>query len=58
VHHLFEHFEATLESLAEAIQASEQAIRNNLKKLETLEIIERLSEKLRDKKAIYRFKNR
>ena len=36
VNHLFEHFEATLESLAESIQVSEQAIRNNLKKLETL----------------------
>lgn len=40
MHHLFEHFEATLESLAESIQASAQAIRNNLKKLETLGIIE------------------
>lgn len=57
VNHLFEHFEATLESLAEFIQVSEQAIRNNLKKLETLEIVERLSEKQRDKFAIYRFKN-
>lgn len=57
VNHLFEHFEATLESLAESIQVSEQAIRNNLKKLETLGIVERLSEKQRDKFAIYRFKN-
>jgi ATP-dependent DNA helicase RecG len=57
VNHLFEHFEATLESLAESIQVSEQAIRNNLKKLETLGIVERLSEKQRDRFAIYRFKN-
>ena len=57
VDHLFEHFEATLESLAESIQVSEQAIRNNLKKLEKFGIVERLSEKQRDKFAIYRFKN-
>ena len=36
---------------------SEQAVRYNLKKFEELAIVERLSEKIRDRNALYRFKS-
>ena len=35
----------------------EQAIRYNLKRLESEDIIERISDKIRDRLAVYRFKS-
>ncbi len=58
VDHLFENFEATLDSLAAVVAVGEKSIKNNLKGLEKLDIVERVSERLRDKNAIYRFKNK
>jgi hypothetical protein len=40
-----------------ALGLSTQSVRNNLKKLESLEIFERFSEKQRDLHAIYRFRH-
>jgi ATP-dependent DNA helicase RecG len=54
---LFSKQEATIKEMAERLGVSDQAIRNNLKKLESLEIVERQSEKIRDPKATYRFKS-
>jgi len=56
--HLMEVHEATATTLAEKLGVGEQTARNNLKKLEELEIMERLSEKQRDKMALYRFKSK
>ena len=39
------------------IGLSEQAIRYTLRKFENLNIVERQSDKIRDPKALYRFKN-
>jgi len=49
---------STATTLAGKLGVGEQTARNNLKKLEELEIIERLSEKQRDKMALYRFKSK
>lgn len=49
--------EATIAEMAEAVDLSEQAVRYNLKKFEELAIVERLSEKIRDRNALYRFKS-
>lgn len=49
--------EATIAEMAEAVNLSEQAVRYNLKKFEELAIVERLSEKIRDRNALYRFKS-
>ena len=43
--------------MAGQVGLSEQAIRYNLRKFEELKIVERLSDKIRDPKALYRFKN-
>lgn len=51
-------FEATIYNLKDELGFSEQAIRDNLKKLETKDILERNSEKKRDKNATYRFKHK
>lgn len=56
--HLMEVHEAIATTLAGKLGVGEQTARNNLKKLEELEIIERLSEKQRDKMALYRFKSK
>jgi ATP-dependent DNA helicase RecG len=55
VDYLFETFEATLEAFASRVNLSVQAVRYNLKPLIDLGIITRISEKIRDKNAIYRF---
>jgi ATP-dependent DNA helicase RecG len=55
IHYLFEVFEATLEAFAERLNLSEPAVRYNLKPLTDLGIITRVSEKIRDRNAIYRF---
>jgi predicted transcriptional regulator len=55
VDYLFETFEATLEAFANRLNLSVQAVRYNLKPLIDLGIIARISEKIRDKNAIYRF---
>jgi ATP-dependent DNA helicase RecG len=55
VDYLFETFEATLEAFASRMNLSVQAVRYNLKPLMDLGIITRISEKIRDKNAIYRF---
>ena len=49
--------EATIKEMTENLQLSDQAIRNNLKKLEELTIIDRHSEKIRDPRALYRFRS-
>ena len=49
--------EATIAEMAEAVNLSEQAVRYNLKKFEELAIVERVSEKIRDRNALYRFKS-
>jgi DNA-binding Lrp family transcriptional regulator len=54
---LFDKQEATIAEMAEAVNLSEQAVRYNLKKFEELAIVERLSEKIRDRNALYRFKS-
>lgn len=56
INHLLNHFTTTVPKLVEAIKVSETAIRSNLARLIEMEIIERQSEKIRDKSAIYRFK--
>lgn len=58
VEHLLANFETTVAPLADAVGVTTQTVRANLKKLEDLEIVERLSEKTRDKDTIYRFKNK
>ena len=54
---LFSDQEVTIETMVALIDISNQAIRYNLKKLESLGIVERMSEKQRDPLAIYRFRN-
>lgn len=56
INHLLNRFTATVPKLIESLGASETAVRTNLTQLMNLEIIERQSEKIRDKDAIYRFK--
>ena len=55
---LFENQEATIPEMANLFRITGKAVRNNLKKLEESGIVERVSEKLRDPNAIYRFRNR
>ena len=57
IHMLFQRQEVTLHEFAEFMNLTEQAIRNNLKQLDEFEILERCSEKKRDKNAIHRFKS-
>lgn len=47
--------EVTIGDVIEQLHVSEQAVRNNLKKLIELQIIEKVSDKQRDVNAIYRF---
>ncbi len=54
---LFENQEATIDQMVETIRVSPQAIRYNLKRLAELEIIEKRSEKQRDRNAKYGFKS-
>ncbi|GAA5482172.1 hypothetical protein Hsar01_01389 [Haloferula sargassicola] len=54
---LFERQEATVPQMAAALELSEKAIRYNLKRLDGLRIVERLSEKVRDPNAVYRFRS-
>jgi len=49
--------EATIGQMTQLIGVSKQAIRYNLKKLEEIGIVERVSDKVRDPKAIYRFRS-
>lgn len=53
---LFERHEVTLGEMVSHIGISGQAIRYNLKKLEGAGIIERVSDKIRDSNALYRFR--
>jgi predicted HTH transcriptional regulator len=55
---LLSHQEVNIPEMAKALQLTEHAIRYNLKRLEALEIIERLSDKPRDRHAPFRFKNK
>ena len=55
---LFSEQEASVGGFSVALGLSEQAIRYNLKSLEGLGILQRFSEKIRDKNAVYRFKER
>lgn len=54
---LFDNQETTVPALKKDIGISGKAVRNNLKKLEELGIVERVSDKIRDPNAIYRFQN-
>jgi len=54
---LFLSQEATIDRIVAELGVSEQAARYHLKKLEELNIVERVSEKLRDRNAVYRFQN-
>lgn len=54
---LFEQQECSIPDLALALALTEHAIRYNIRQLEAAAIIERLSEKPRDRHALYRFKN-
>ena len=58
VEFLLQEFEATIDQLAVHLQLSDQAVRYNLRRLEELGIIARVSEKIRDRSAIYRFEDR
>lgn len=51
----FDQVEATLDDFSLKIEISEQAVRNNLKTLMALNIIEKLTDKKRDRNALYRF---
>lgn len=55
---LLSHQEVSIPEMADALQLTEHAIRYNLRRLVTLEIVERLSEKPRDRYAPFRFKNK
>lgn len=52
---LFEENEMTLDDFAGKVAVSEQSVRYNLRKLEGHGILVRVSEKIRDRNAIYRF---
>ncbi len=54
---LFEQQESIVPHISKKLGLSKQAVRYNLKKLEELGIVERLSEKIRDPNALYRFRN-
>lgn len=54
---IFDRKEVTIHQLVDTVDITEQAVRHNLKKLENLAIVERLSEKQRDPQALYRLRN-
>lgn len=54
---LFDVKESTISVMEKTVGISEKAVRYNLKKLEELGIVERVSKKIRDSNAIYRFRN-
>ncbi len=58
IHLLYSEQEATIGEFSDALGLSEQAIRYNLRTLEDLEILQRFSEKIRDKNAVYRFREK
>jgi len=55
IHILFEMNEATIDDLCHKMSVSEQTIRNNLRFLEDQGVLVRISRKIRDRNAIYRF---
>ncbi len=55
---LFEHQEMDIAEFSSSLAMTPQAIRYNLRRLIELEILERLSEKTRDPKALFRFFNK
>lgn len=57
VNFLFEVKESTVPEMGKTIGISGKAVRYNLKKLEKLGIVERVSDKIRDPQAVYRFWN-
>jgi ATP-dependent DNA helicase RecG len=54
---LFDKQELTIVQIIEAVGLSKQTARYNLRKFDELGIIERVSEKIRDLEALYRFKS-
>ena len=56
--YLLKNQEATIQQMIKHVGITDQAIRHNLKKLEHLKIVERVSKKIRDPQALYRFKNK
>ncbi len=56
LHYLFEENQCTVSELAKALNKSDQAIRTYLNEFCNLSILERKSDKIRDKNALYSFK--
>ncbi len=54
---LFENQEVTVDQLKEEMALTTQSVRNNLRHLIDIGIMERVSEKIRDPKAIFRFRS-
>ena len=54
---LFECQEARVGQLTNIMKLTEQSVRYNLRKLEEFGVLERVSEKIRDSQAIYRFRS-
>lgn len=54
---LFDEQEATITRMTEHVGVGAHAIRYNLKRLEKEKILERVSDKIRDRQALYRFRN-
>lgn len=57
IHYLFQNQEATVAAMSQASGVGAHAVRYNLKKLSDQNIIERQSDRIRDPKALYRFRN-
>lgn len=54
---LFENQEATIAQMADKMELTKTSVRYNLRKLEKAGILERISEKIRDPQALYRFRS-
>ena len=58
IHLLFENQEMRIPEFEKHLQRTKQAIRSNLRRLIQLQIVEKLSDKIRDSSALYRFLNK
>jgi ATP-dependent DNA helicase RecG len=56
INHLLNNYKTTVPLLMESLDLSETTVRFNLSRLVSLDIVERQSDKKRDKDALYRFK--
>lgn len=57
INQMFNHNELTIRQMIDVLGITDQSVRYNLKKLESLGVFERVSEKQRDPNAIYRFRH-